>query len=759
VKYSGIRYLILAAAIAVVLSASPVHAGPAVFAGYTFENQYIERDGRILVDLAEVAGCLGCNLINDADRILIGGTIHGAITLEPGSSTVVAGPLEIDFSSPLVSENDRWYAHEEFLKSVLGVKMVLDPESGTLVMYPEVVAISPGENVIRITSSDDLEFQAYEYPDPARRIIDIENAYVDCGSLNVTGSDVGIDTIRELRLSQFSIDPPVVRIVLEWLNESAPAHSLFPQGKSLSICVGNSSDITQTGPVNLLDYAQQDAEPVDEPESETSIRTESGGLADRSGADRDEQEISITQDNDGPLGPDVSDEQNQSSEQETDDRDSLLSDQLPVGNPVEPPEVEIPPGITVPVFDPVELPEPVEPPDPLPDNADDFDEGPSLEEQGWEVSYDTDDDGGIISVLKTKPFESLHDFTLAGDGMRLVLDLTGSILEGRGEKRVDGYEAIAQVRFGQFEENVTRVVFDLDRVFAYELEYDGEEGEIRLKLLHGDLVDRLIVIDAGHGGEDPGAVVRCVQEKDLNLEMAFFLREFLEEQGATIVLTRENDRYITLADRVGQAAQIEADLFICIHNNATEETTPVQGSLILWRDERYMPLYRLVHRGIAARTGVPGLGVVEDERGLYILRHAGDMPVVFVEAAFMTNPIDLARLTDRSRAYSRNIMLGVMDGVSAYYAGRDLPPVQYPTNVEAVESGIFDLVGQPIISSEDLPDDSGSAWDNPDTVSDEETDDESSDSDDSGSDEDDSSDDSESSGTHRLRGRGAYRYD
>jgi hypothetical protein len=202
--------------------------------------------------------------------------------------------------------------------------------------------------------------------------------------------------------------------------------------------------------------------------------------------------------------------------------------------------------------------------------------------------------------------------------------------------------------------------------------------------------------------------VGWVEEKYLNLKMAIALKGFLEQNGAKVFLTRDSDNYITLADRVALAATRHADLFICVHNNATDSPTAMQGSLILYNDIQYMPLYRLTHRGIAARTGVPGLGPIEDERGLYILRHCS-VPVLFVEAAFMTNSIDYARLTDSSGAYMKNIMLGVMDGILAYYQRRDLPPVVYPQNGSGDQTDIFKLNG----SSSSGNDDSGSAWDPP----------------------------------------------
>jgi hypothetical protein len=237
--------------------------------------------------------------------------------------------------------------------------------------------------------------------------------------------------------------------------------------------------------------------------------------------------------------------------------------------------------------------------------------------------------------------------------------------------------------------------------------------------------------------------------------MSLELKSYLEGQGAKVLLTRENDVYVSLADRMAVAVNSNSDLFVCIHNNATEEPTAIQGALIIYNDSDMLRLYRLVHRGIAARTAVVGLGPVPDERGLYLLRHNGTIPVLFVEAAFMTNTIDLARLTDSSGAYGKNIMMGVMDGILAYYANRDLPPVQLPEYSPGDLEGVFDLAGKPIVfadtgdsddseGAEDSDDDSGA----PSEVS---GDDGSDDDSDSGSGDDDEE-------YHRRRGRGAYRY-
>ncbi|MDD5155079.1 MAG: N-acetylmuramoyl-L-alanine amidase [Candidatus Omnitrophica bacterium] len=80
---------------------------------------------------------------------------------------------------------------------------------------------------------------------------------------------------------------------------------------------------------------------------------------------------------------------------------------------------------------------------------------------------------------------------------------------------------------------------------------------------------RKVVIDAGHGGNDPGAIGRTgLREKDVNLDIAKRLAKLLRDQGVTVVMTRSTDKFIPLSRRVDIANNSNAELFISIHSNA-----------------------------------------------------------------------------------------------------------------------------------------------------------------------------------------------
>ncbi|MBF0385564.1 MAG: N-acetylmuramoyl-L-alanine amidase [Candidatus Omnitrophica bacterium] len=98
-----------------------------------------------------------------------------------------------------------------------------------------------------------------------------------------------------------------------------------------------------------------------------------------------------------------------------------------------------------------------------------------------------------------------------------------------------------------------------------------------------------IIIDAGHGGKDPGAISRSgIQEKGIVLDIAQRLEGILREKGFRVSMTRDSDKYITLQERTTIASSTEADLFISIHANAS-----------LARKANGVEVYTLMELGLA----------------------------------------------------------------------------------------------------------------------------------------------------------------
>jgi len=175
-----------------------------------------------------------------------------------------------------------------------------------------------------------------------------------------------------------------------------------------------------------------------------------------------------------------------------------------------------------------------------------------------------------------------------------------------------------------------------------------------------------VVIDPGHGGKDPGAQIPGLNEESLNLAVSRAVARRLSERGVTVVLTRNSDVFIELADRA--AAGSHADLFVSIHADSNPSPDKIGHSIILPQsgDRRATEAGRYIDRQMAA-AGSPSHIVRMDNRGLLVLRQAR-CPAILIELGFLSNRTEAARLA--SPAYQERLAQGIADGILTYLANR-----------------------------------------------------------------------------------------
>lgn len=174
----------------------------------------------------------------------------------------------------------------------------------------------------------------------------------------------------------------------------------------------------------------------------------------------------------------------------------------------------------------------------------------------------------------------------------------------------------------------------------------------------------LVVIDPGHGGSFDGAEYNGVKEKDLNLAIAAQAAQMLEEAGVTVKMTRKHDIDVDLYERTDMANELNADLFVSVHCNASDTHDDVMGVYTCsyaegtdgWR------LAQLLHETIIAATGAPDFGI-EERPSLAVLR-TSLMPAALVECGFMSTEAELALLLQPE--YQAKLARGIADGVLAY---------------------------------------------------------------------------------------------
>lgn len=192
--------------------------------------------------------------------------------------------------------------------------------------------------------------------------------------------------------------------------------------------------------------------------------------------------------------------------------------------------------------------------------------------------------------------------------------------------------------------------------------------KIRELLAQGEIMLRgkVICIDAGHGGHSAGArgVTADVWEKNLCLQMAQEAARALREAGATVILTRDDDTYLSLDERIDIANEKQVDLFISIHCNAMPRANTMTGTETYYCTPQSLDLARALHSGMVGAMGGRDGGI--RRRGFAVIRRT-TMPSVLLEVGYINADGDEQKLSDTN--YQRSVGEAIRDGVIRYFAG------------------------------------------------------------------------------------------
>lgn len=306
---------------------------------------------------------------------------------------------------------------------------------------------------------------------------------------------------------------------------------------------------------------------------------------------------------------------------------------------------------------------------------------PSQSGQGARTAVDLDgvDLGGTPKTIPMSGIVTKLTATPSPTGSRIALDLSGP-----------GYRRVFQLL------EPFRIVIDIAK------QPPGTDPKTGTRKIER------IAVDAGHGGNDPGAKGPTgVQEKDITLAVAHKLAPILAKQGIQITLTRDDDRYVTLEERTARANAFGADLFISIHCNAAERTakrgvetyvldttTSDMAGRVAARENatsqaasnevaQLLASMRLADQAsrstrfaeLLQRSAVVSLGTQFNEitdgglhRAAFYVLVGARMPAVLFETSYISNPIEEQRLA--SADYQQRLADGIANAVKAYREGR-----------------------------------------------------------------------------------------
>ena len=182
----------------------------------------------------------------------------------------------------------------------------------------------------------------------------------------------------------------------------------------------------------------------------------------------------------------------------------------------------------------------------------------------------------------------------------------------------------------------------------------------------------VIVVDPGHGGEDPGKVgINDVLEKDLNLQIAKKVKKLLEEAGIKIVMTRTNDKVPDakkedLNQRVQLINETKPTLALCIHQNSYPDEK-IKGAQVFYHTvtPEAEDVATIVQEQL--RTVDPTNTRQIKENDTYFMLKNCQVPTIIVECGFLTNPEEAAKLTQEE--YQDQIAQAICEGVVKWLSG------------------------------------------------------------------------------------------
>ncbi len=311
--------------------------------------------------------------------------------------------------------------------------------------------------------------------------------------------------------------------------------------------------------------------------------------------------------------------------------------------------------------------------------------------------------GGRISVmdmLRSSDEELMEDdeetrkTILKGHQIRLALpqNVTSAgvtINNNYVEKTIDiTIKGIGKDYFDKFpirgnSENIVDVTYDSENLVGvieivlddvFEVSMSSEDEFIYLDFVDPhDIYDYVVVVDAGHGGNVPGATKMGVNEKDINLQIVLELKKLFDktDKNIGVYYTRTDDTNPSFENRVGLPNDSNADLFLSVHNNSTASgrMSSINGAEVMYEagdtSGESKAFAQLCLDNLLDELDCKSKGVVVGDE-VYIIRMS-EAPVALVEVGFMTNQKELENLQDPE--YQQKAAKAMYDSVIEYLYG------------------------------------------------------------------------------------------
>lgn len=178
------------------------------------------------------------------------------------------------------------------------------------------------------------------------------------------------------------------------------------------------------------------------------------------------------------------------------------------------------------------------------------------------------------------------------------------------------------------------------------------------------IIGKIVIVDPGHGGKDPGTNGNGVREKDFNLTMSKLIAAKLQEKGCRVIMTRSTDVYPELDDRAAAADKYKCDLFVSIHADYNKKSH-ISGLTVLTGSKASAKSKQAAQILLSSlsKAGIEYRGTRSQELRVC---DGHSRPAILIECGFVSNQSDASKL--KNNWYQQKLATAIADGIANYLA-------------------------------------------------------------------------------------------
>jgi len=295
-----------------------------------------------------------------------------------------------------------------------------------------------------------------------------------------------------------------------------------------------------------------------------------------------------------------------------------------------------------------------------------------VEEISWDyIVYEGNSNEKYFKIENTKRTSYDVEYMPENRRMDITIPMSATKLEEGIINVQDVLVSSIEIRELKKDDDIIISIY-FNKDIEFEVLSNNRDKEIEIQLIGKQIPkgNKIVVLDPGHGGSDPGAVSGAIKEKDLNLSVALKTKSRLEGMGYSVIMTRYDDTAVNLQERPQIANRANADVFVSIHHNSL--TDPTVYGLETYYCPQYSgegktmeqyPLANEIHNSILDATGANNRNI-RQQSGFVVIRKT-NMPAILIEGGYMSNPNELKLIT--SDYYQELIADGITKGINNYF--------------------------------------------------------------------------------------------